>query len=402
MSRFIQGLTDELLYFQRAGLNMESPATVMHLIPQLRFGAGRCVVDMAVEQALGLKHRVVVCASTDADDHWRSDPVLISELVSNGVQFETIGDFFHRRADMLHRCAVRIRELHSCSNNTTVIHAHTAMAAAAGYWAQPAALIATCHGWGPNRPADYDLEDSLALQLCDAVLTYSTHWLERMQLDLAVSEPKKIWMGVNLDRFPKPMERHVLDSSCPRIVTVCELTHRKGVDILLKAMSLIWEQMPNTELHIMGHGDDAERLRSIASEIDTGFDRIRFYGSVNNPYSRLADFDIFVLPSRSDNLPIAILEAMLAGLPIVAAGVGGVPELLDASESGGVVPAESATGLAKGIIQMLRQGRDCLTSMGKRGQAFVREQLDVRKTAIELETIYCGALRKRARQNPVA
>jgi glycosyltransferase involved in cell wall biosynthesis len=381
---------------------MESAATVMHLIPQLRFGAGRCVVDMAVQQALGLKHRVVVCASTDADDYWRSDPVLISELISNGVQFETIGDFFHRRADTLRRCAVRIRELHSSSNNTTVIHAHTAMAAAAGYWAQPDALIATCHGWGTNRPADFDLEDALALQLCDAVLTYSTHWLERLQLDLAVNEPQKIWMGVNLDRFPKPMERHVLDSACPRIVTVCELTHRKGVDILLKAMALIWEQTPNTELHIMGHGDDADHLRSIASEFDSGLNRIRFYGAVDNPYNRLADFDIFVLPSRSDNLPIAILEAMLAGLPIVAAGVGGIPELLSASESGRVVPPESATGLAKGIIQMLKQGRECRTSMGKRGQEFVREHLDVRKTAVELDRIYHDALRKRGRLSRVA
>lgn len=385
-----------------AGNPMNSIRTVIHLIAQLRYGAGRCVVDMAVEQARGLKHKVMVCAADDTDEYWRSEPKLVSELESNGVEFHVIGDFFHRRADKIHECAARLRELLREPQGNTVIHAHTAMAAAVGHWAQPDALIATCHGWGSGRPADVDLQDSLALQLCDAVLTYSTPWQDRLMHELAVRDPKKIWMGVNLDRFPRLPEKRSRGSACPKIVTVCELTYRKGVDVLLNAMPAVWEQAPDAELHILGNGDAADDLRHLAAALDPGMKRISFYGAVPDPYSRLGNFDLSVLASRSDNLPISVLETMLARLPVVATSVGGVPELISAAGCGRVVPPESATALAEGIITALKHGQDRLTLMGERGEQFVRERMDVQNTAIELENIYYEALGNRRRFNRAA
>jgi glycosyltransferase involved in cell wall biosynthesis len=371
--------------------------TIIHLIAQLRFGAGRYVVDTAIEQARGLKHDVIVCVCTDADEYWRTDPKLVSELDYHGIRVQTMGDFFHRKADPIHQSGARLKELKKDSRGAFVVHAHTAMAAAAGYWAQPDALIATCHGWGANRPAEMDLEDSLAYQLCDSVITYSNHWADRLKEDLAVRHPQVVLMGLDLDRYPQVPERNLPESTPVRIVTACELTPRKGVDLLLNAMPVLWKQMPDAELHIMGDGDATDRLRLQATRIDPRMGRICFHGTVPNPFDRLAAFDLFVLASRSDNLPVILLEAMLARLPIVATAVGGVPELISAAECGTVVVPESTEALAEGMIAAVKAGRQAMITGGMKGERFVRDRLDVRKTALEQDSVYREALQKRLR-----
>jgi len=374
-----------------------SSITVIHLIAQLRYGAGRYVADMAIEQARSLKYNVQVCVSTDADEYWRTDPILAEELAGRGIEVRTIGDFFHRRADKLHQCAAHLRELKGKAGGQFIVHAHTAMAAATGYWASPDALIATCHGWGSGRPPDIDLQDSLAYQLCDSVITYSNHWADRLRSELAVSDPKVVPMGICLNRFsPIDKESH-RDSGPLRIVTVCELTARKGVDVLLDSMPLLWSRMPDTELHIIGYGDAADDLKIQAAAIDPGMKRIFFHGAVPNAYAHLSDYDLFVLPSRSDNLPIALLEAMLAGLPIVATSVGGIPELLSAARCGTVVRPESPEELAQSLIVAAAGGRRSMASAGANGERYVRERLDVRQTARDHECIYLDALKKRGR-----
>lgn len=369
--------------------------TIIHLIAQLRFGAGRYVVDTAIEQARGLKHNVIVCVSMDADEYWRTDPKLVSELDYHGIGVRTLGDFFHRQTDQIHRAGERLRDLKKNARGAFVIHAHTAMAAAAGHWAQPDALVMTCHGWGASRPADIDLEDSLAYQLCDSVVTYSYHWAERLKQDMAVRRPQVVLMGLDLDRYPQAADMNVPDSAPLRIVTACELTPRKGVDLLLNAMPEVWKQMPGVELHIMGNGDAAERLRLQAARIDPKKGRICFHGTVPNPYDRLSAFDLFVLASRSDNLPVILLEAMLARLPIVATAVGGVPELVSTSKCGTIVEPESAEALAEGILAALKAGRPAMVEGGAKGERFVRDRLDVRKTAAALDAVYRDALQRR-------
>jgi glycosyltransferase involved in cell wall biosynthesis len=369
--------------------------TIVHMIAQLRFGAGRVVVDTAIEQIRNPKNSVIVCVSPDVDDYWRTDPKLVLELESHGIRVLTIGDFFRRQAAQMHQCGTHVRDLRKSGQGAFIVHAHTAMAAAAGHWAHPDALIATCHGWGAKRPADIDLEDSLAYQLCDSVVTYSSHWADRLKNDMARPDAKVIVMGLDLDRYPQMPEKSISEAAPLRLVTACELTLRKGVDLLLDAMLLLWKEMPNTELHIMGDGDVADRLRRTAAQIDPGKQRIKFYGTVAKPYERIAEFDLFVLASRSDNLPVILLESMLARLPIVATEVGGIPELISAAECGIIVPPESTEALTEGVLKAARSGRQAMLSLGIKGEQYARTRLDVHKTTLELEAIYCGALQNR-------
>jgi glycosyltransferase involved in cell wall biosynthesis len=378
-----------------------SPLTIFHVIAQLRLGAGRVVADLAVEQARGRAHRVAVCVSTDADEHWRTDPKLVSELARSGIEVQTIGDFFHRRLDLLHGAASRLRELREKCSGTVIVHAHTAMAAAVGHWARPDGLIATCHGWGAGRPVEMDLQDALAYQLCDSVVTYSRYWADRLTRDLAVLNPVVLPMGLDLERFP-PLPKKQRGPSHPmRLVTVCELIPRKGVDLLLNAMPAIWERRPEVELHILGHGESARDLQSLAAKLDPGMKRVVFHGAVPQPYDQLAGFDLFVLGSRSDNLPVAILEAMLARLPILATAVGGVSDLVSAAGCGRAVPPESSAALSEGILAMAEQGRQKLVALGRKGERFGRRRFDGRTANLQLERIYRNSLRRAKRSRPL-
>jgi glycosyltransferase involved in cell wall biosynthesis len=320
-------------------------------------------------------------------------------LARHGIEVQTIGDFFHRRLDLLHEASARLRELRQRNDGTVIVHAHTAMAAAVGHWARPDALIATCHGWGIGRPAEMDLQDSLAYQLCDSVVTYSRYWADRLTRDLAVPSPMILPMGLDLERFPPLPEKQRCLSDPLRLVTVCELTPRKGVDLLLNAMPAVWERRPEAELHILGHGESAADLQLLAADLDPGMKRVFFHGAVPHPYDQLANFDLFVLASRSDNLPVVLLEAMLAGLPAVATAVGGVPDLISAAGSGKVVVPESVAALSEGILAMLQMGRRKMTQLGLEGERFVRRQYDVRNAAARLDRVYRAACRKRGKRS---
>ncbi|GAA6621810.1 glycosyltransferase family 4 protein [Scytonema sp. NUACC26] len=134
--------------------------------------------------------------------------------------------------------------------------------------------------------------------------------------------------------------------------------HRKGLDILLKAWYQICHARPKTDLRLLlvGTGPDTETLRQqiAAMQLRGVMWRNEFVNhSVVKPYLFAAD--VYTLPSRHEGFPIAPIEAMACGLPVVAADAPGVPDILEGGEmSGGlVVPREDATALALALGRVL-------------------------------------------------
>jgi hypothetical protein len=121
---------------------------------------------------------VVVGMADDAEGNWRSEARLIRELDAAGVRTLCVGDFFHRATPGLRDAAARVRAA-AGSWESTVVHAHAAMGVAVAHWAGAPAVVATCHGWSPDRPPAFDLQDALALSLADAIISPSTYWARR-------------------------------------------------------------------------------------------------------------------------------------------------------------------------------------------------------------------------------
>src|SRR5512144_1279848 len=218
---------------------------VIHMIPQLRLGAGRYVAEAAAFQSRALGCEVKVVVSPDAEGNWKTDCALVDELVSSRIPVHVGGDFFHRDLDGILRAASQMSSLFGPAADGILVHAHTAVAAAAA-----GCVVATCHGIGPARPGEYDLQDALAFGLCDAVVTPSEYWAQRLRVGFGVAHPVVIPVGIDLGKYPALTRKGDRSQRPPRMVTVCELTHRKGVDRLIAAMPVIWRHCGEIELHI--------------------------------------------------------------------------------------------------------------------------------------------------------
>ena len=135
-----------------------------------------------------------------------------------------------------------------------------------------------------------------------------------------------------------------LQDSVRFLVTVASLIPRKGLDVLLEAVSVLLKEHREWHLLIVGGGPLLGDLQQLARQLGIEH-QTHFLGISNNVMDILADCNAFVLPSRNEDLPIAIIEAMGSSLPVVATDVGSVRELVIPNKTGFLVAPEDSAGL---------------------------------------------------------
>lgn len=178
--------------------------------------------------------------------------------------------------------------------------------------------------------------------------------------------------GVDVpSRAPGPASNRVVG-------TVGRIDPFKGVDVLVEAARQVVEQVPTARFVHIGPADDPlsqyeAQCRALVSRSGLG-DRFSFLGSHPDPPRLLPDLEVFVLPSRSEGLPFALLEAMAAARPIVASSVGGIPEAL--GDAGVLVPANDPSALAAGVISLLSD-RDRATALGRLAHRVTADRYEV-------------------------
>jgi glycosyltransferase involved in cell wall biosynthesis len=163
--------------------------------------------------------------------------------------------------------------------------------------------------------------------------------------------------------------------------TVTNLVFWKGVDVLVAACAQVEAPM---RLEVFGAGADQEMLEQRAREL--GVDA-HFHGFVDDMTGRLDELDLFVLPSRTDNLPVAVLEAMANALPVVATRVGGVPELIVDGETGVVVEPDDPAEMAA-AIQGLALSPERRQALGRAGARRAAEHFDAERAVRQLVSLY--------------
>lgn len=140
-----------------------------------------------------------------------------------------------------------------------------------------------------------------------------------------------------------------------QLVASGRLEHAKGFDVLLSAVALVRKRIPEVRLTILGEGNLGEALRTQSKSLGLQ-GTVTFSGFVLNPYPYYAHADLFVLSSRYEGLPNAMLEAMALGAPVIATDCpGGVREVVRHSPVHRLVPVEDPSSLAAGIITMLQE-----------------------------------------------
>lgn len=168
--------------------------------------------------------------------------------------------------------------------------------------------------------------------------------------------------------------------------SVGRLDEQKGYDVLIAALP----SLPGATAVLVGDGPARAELEELARRHGVA-DRVILTGWETDARRYLGGFDVFVLPSRYEGFPLSIVEAMLAGLPVVATDVGSVSECVLGGETGTVVPADDRERLVAAIVPLL-ESADLRMRMGERGRERARSLFTVDVMARSYEQLYAEIL----------
>ena len=161
------------------------------------------------------------------------------------------------------------------------------------------------------------------------------------------------------------------------LLSVAHLTPEKGHEILLEAMKLVVERMPSARLIILGEGERQKSLEVLADQIGQGNEVI--FAGFRSDVSDFYDLaDVYVSSSLAEGLGSSILDALAAGVPVVATAVGGIPEYIDNGKTGLLVPAADPQALARAVIDQI-QNPEQARAMAHRGKEIIRQRFSVEK-----------------------
>lgn len=166
---------------------------------------------------------------------------------------------------------------------------------------------------------------------------------------------------------------------------------QKGIDILLRALTLIPGRF--SRALVVGDGPARHGLEQLSRELGLQ-DRVEFRGASWQVPELLATSRLFVLPSRYEGMPNALLEAMAQGLPAVATAVGGVAEIMTDGETGVIVPPEDPQALARAIAELLSDDERA-RRLGQAARARIQERFTVAAHVDSVLAVYRDVLRHR-------
>jgi len=180
------------------------------------------------------------------------------------------------------------------------------------------------------------------------------------------------------------------------VVTVANPRFVKGIDVLVRAAALVRQHMPDTLFLIIGSYPYEKQYQNEVSALvkDLGLENwIRFLGERYDVCSLLKASDVFCLPSRSEGMSNALLEAMACRLPCVATDVGGNSEVVSDGTSGFLVPSEQPDLLADRIVTVLHD-KQLAKRMGETGRRVVESRFTVQHMARRVAQLYDNLLRQ--------
>jgi glycosyltransferase involved in cell wall biosynthesis len=202
-----------------------------------------------------------------------------------------------------------------------------------------------------------------------------------------------IYSGVEISRF---VSSSALDPARDPVVigVVAALEERKGHRFLLEAAAALKRDGLAARYRFAGAGKEEGSLRRLAAELGLA-EEVAFLGFVADIPAFLAGVDIFVLPSLYEGLGVAALEAMAARKPVVAAGVGGLRELVEEGVTGLLVPPRDPRSLTRALASLISSG-GLRVEMGQRGRRRVEEDFTMERMAKRNEDYYYELIGRRS------
>jgi glycosyltransferase involved in cell wall biosynthesis len=214
------------------------------------------------------------------------------------------------------------------------------------------------------------------------------------QEGLATESIAVIPNGMDVAAFPD-RSRDRVGRPVRSVITVANLRREKSHETLVAAAAMLRPEFPDARFQIVGAGPRRAELEALvhARQLDGV---MTFLGHREDVAGLLSEADAFVLPSRSEALPNSVIEAMAAGLPVIASDVGGLPDLIDGGRTGLLVEPGSPEALAAALRELFTDSKKA-AALGDAARLHVRQRYSFDRMVKAFEDLYLAGLRARAR-----
>lgn len=356
--------------------------TVLHVVDSLEIGGlERVVTDLAIAQK-SLGQRVTIfsinqTAGFAAELQEAGVPVVVGGK-SRGFDIAVL----RRLRDVIVDHEIRIVHAHNFVPN---YYCATALLAVS----QRATLVGTCHDMGirlSNRKLRWMYRASLLRTARLAMVGQQVHDRYVKAGWIGSERAETVLNGIPVRRFENSEARRLaarhqlsLDPSIPVIGCVGRLVTLKNHALMIEVLQSLLPAHPRLRLIIIGDGEQDAALRQQAASVGLN-EHVLFLGARPDVADLLPALDVFALPSRTEGLSIALLEACATGLAIVATAVGGNTEIIRHRETGLLIPADDGDALRSALMTLL-------------GDATLRADISARASAWVVANASIEALR---------
>jgi glycosyltransferase involved in cell wall biosynthesis len=282
--------------------------------------------------------------------------------------------------DLDPRLALRVRR---ATRKADLVHTHLVHADVYGALGARR-LVSTKHNDDPFRAGPFRLVERALARKASTVIAI-TRALARFQVErvgLPAGKVEVIHYG--LDDLPQPWGANAADDvpeGARILLAVSRLEPQKGIDVAVRALPEVLATNRDAHLVVLGEGPQRAQLEQLATSLGVP---VHLPGRVPDVAAWLRRADLLVHPARWEGFGLALLEAMLASLPVVATNVSSIPEIVVDGETGVLVPPNDPSALAGAISRTLDHPGD----LGQRGHARAREEFSVARMADRTVAVY--------------
>jgi glycosyltransferase involved in cell wall biosynthesis len=374
---------------------VNSPIKVLHLgSPSGLYGAERWIISLISHLDSGRIESIVGAVNDGGYD----DVPLCRMAQSRGFESVVI-----QGQGKVNLGAMRELRQYLIANRIDILHTHFYKADLIGLLAARGTnclVMTTPHGWAV-RPSPslwvYERLTKLCFAFMDAVVPLSTGLMQ--SLDWTPGLSGKLTLIENAVDLSEAKQDCALDVDLAALRAsgkfilgyVGRLDAGKDLETLLRAMA--GDQNPQWHAVLVGAGEHGNQLRGLVAELGIP-DRVTFTGYREDRMAFLKGFDVFVLPSLSEGTPRCLMEAMAAGIPIVASDIPGCRNLVDGSSTGLLFPVGDERALRERVVE-LSDSPGRRASIVKNARQFIEAKFSCERMATEYELLYENLILKR-------
>jgi L-malate glycosyltransferase len=373
---------------------------ILHITTFLQGGAGQVIAELACSQVL-LGHKVTVVASKTAEQDYFNYPQWLDQLRSMGVRLVLVESTFKRDIALNVSAFRQVQEFLDYAA-PSIMHTHAAIPSLIALLLRsraksPIPILQTMHGWGIQKNPQQAAMDITILNQLDRVITPSESSKRLLSnFGLLPELIKVVPYGVARTPITNEPSSGLLKQwrASGLIILACigSIGPRKNQRLLMHALA--HPQAPrNLACAFVGEGKEIPVLQTMAAENGIG-EQVHFFGYQPEAAKFISSADWLVLPSNDEGLPLSILEAYRAGVPVLGSNIPEIAEIILQEQTGILFQAGNEDSLVRALLKISSMPQKERAFMGVAANKLWQEKYSLDRMLDQYALIYQELLHK--------